>query len=281
EAAERKEAGEGGAGAEEAPSDEGFPEEVSVQAEGERSEEGEPGVWEELEGELEEPSRASTWQPEEAGDQLLGEITRTGRGPNGRLLEVQTPEGENYVLWERIALKDLFDRAEAGDRIGDMGDIAFQETEDVERIIREMIVPNPHTFFLLMTKSPGTYERFLDKLPENVILSATIETNRDYDLSKAPNTSERKARMESLEWPTKHVCVEPILDFDVSTFVDWIREIDPVLVTIGYDNYSCGLPEPFKEKTLDFAERISDFTAVHKKEIRETSPKEGANRTNR
>ncbi|KXA89836.1 hypothetical protein AKJ57_04825 [candidate division MSBL1 archaeon SCGC-AAA259A05] len=118
EAAERKEAGEGGAGAEEAPSDEGFPEEVSVQAEGERSEEGEPGVWEELEGELEEPSRASTRQPEEAGDQLLGEVTRTGRGPNGRLLEVQTPEGENYVLWERIALKDLFDRAEAGDRIG-------------------------------------------------------------------------------------------------------------------------------------------------------------------
>lgn len=165
--------------------------------------------------------------------------------------------------------------------LGDMGDIAFQETEDVERIIREMIVPNPHTFFLLMTKSPGTYERFLDKLPENVILSATIETNRDYDLSKAPNTSERKARMESLKWPTKHVCVEPILDFDVSTFVDWIREIDPVLVTIGYDNYSCGLPEPSREKTLDFAERISDFTAVHKKEIRETSPKEGANRTNR
>ncbi|KXA96650.1 hypothetical protein AKJ39_04320 [candidate division MSBL1 archaeon SCGC-AAA259J03] len=118
EVAEREAAGEGGAETEEPPSDEGFPEEVSIPAEGERPGKGEPDVWKELESEFEEPSRAPTWRPEEVGDQLLGEVTRTGRGPNGRLLEVRTPEGEKYVLWERIALKDLFDRAEAGDRIG-------------------------------------------------------------------------------------------------------------------------------------------------------------------
>lgn len=76
-------------------SEEGFPEEVSVPAREGRAEESEPDVWEELERELEEPSRAPTWRSEEVGNQLLGEVTRTGRGPNGRLLEVRTPEGEN------------------------------------------------------------------------------------------------------------------------------------------------------------------------------------------
>ncbi|KXA97306.1 hypothetical protein AKJ38_01560 [candidate division MSBL1 archaeon SCGC-AAA259I14] len=102
----------------EQPEDEGFPEEVSVPGEKEREEESEGGVWEELESELDEPSRAPAWRPEEAGDQLLGEVTRTGRGPNGRLLEVKTQEGEKYVLWEKVALQDLFDRVKAGDRIG-------------------------------------------------------------------------------------------------------------------------------------------------------------------
>ncbi|KXA96814.1 hypothetical protein AKJ38_02535, partial [candidate division MSBL1 archaeon SCGC-AAA259I14] len=98
--------------------DEGFPEEVSMPSEEERAEEGEEEVWEELDSELDEQSRAPAWRPEEVGDQLLGEVTRTGRGPNGRLLEVQTPEGEKYVLWEKVALQDLFDRVKAGDKIG-------------------------------------------------------------------------------------------------------------------------------------------------------------------
>lgn len=55
-------------------------------------------------------------------------MIRTGEGPNGRLLEIKTPDGEKHVLWERIALKDLFDRAEAGDRIG----VRFLSEEESE-----------------------------------------------------------------------------------------------------------------------------------------------------
>ncbi len=80
---------------------------------------GEESVWKDIERELDaEPSKAPKWEPSEPGDQLLGEVVRTGKGPNGRLLEVETREGENYILWERVALKDLFDRANAGDKIG-------------------------------------------------------------------------------------------------------------------------------------------------------------------
>ncbi|KXA94199.1 hypothetical protein AKJ65_05070 [candidate division MSBL1 archaeon SCGC-AAA259E19] len=107
-------------------SEEGFPEEVSVPGEEKRTEGTEAEVWDELERELEEPSRAPTWEPKGVGDQLLGEVTRKGRGPNGRLLEVQTPEGEKYVLWEKVALEDLFDRVKAGDKIG----VRFQGEEE-------------------------------------------------------------------------------------------------------------------------------------------------------
>ncbi len=76
-------------------------------------------LWKNIEKELnQEPSKAPKWEPSEPGEQLLGEIIRTGKGPNGRFFEVKTPEGENYIVWERVALEDMFDRADAGDKIG-------------------------------------------------------------------------------------------------------------------------------------------------------------------
>lgn len=84
-----------------------------------KSESSEEKVWKELERELEgERSRAPAWEPQEPGDQVMGEVIRTGRGPNGRLMELKTPEGNNYIIWEKVALKDLFDRADAGDKVG-------------------------------------------------------------------------------------------------------------------------------------------------------------------
>lgn len=76
-------------------------------------------VWKELEEKLDEkPPKSPAWRPSDPDDQILGEVIRTGRGPNGRLLEVKTPKGEKYVIWEKVALKDLFDRVDAGDKIG-------------------------------------------------------------------------------------------------------------------------------------------------------------------
>ncbi|KXA92808.1 hypothetical protein AKJ64_02195 [candidate division MSBL1 archaeon SCGC-AAA259E17] len=69
--------------------------------------------------------------------------------------------------------------------IGSMGDLAFQSTENMEKVIGEMIEPNPETLFFLETKNPATYNRFIDDLPENVIVSTTIETNRPCDVTDA------------------------------------------------------------------------------------------------
>jgi len=131
----------------------------------------------------------------------------------------------------------------------------------------------PKTHFLLLTKNPARYREFLREFPENTFLGATIETNRDdlirdMGISSAPLPSERYRAMAELDWDKKFIAIEPILDFDLEEFVGWIREIDPLIVYIGYDNYDNCLPEPELAKTLKLIERLEEFTLVLRKTIR-------------
>jgi len=123
----------------------------------------------------------------------------------------------------------------------------------------------PKTTFLLLTKNPGRYLKF--ELPENAIAGATIESNRDYQLSKAPPQSTRIKAMSRLKH-RKMISIEPILDFDLDEFSEAIRRIMPEFVYIGYDNYNCGLPEPEPEKTMRLVERLQEFTEVRLKTIK-------------
>lgn len=154
----------------------------------------------------------------------------------------------------------------------DMGDL-FGSWVPREWIVRVLvhIGKYPDTSFLLLTKNPSRYREFLDIMPRNAVLGATIETNRD-DLatkySNAPPPSERYMAMRGLEWGAKVVSVEPIMDFDLEVFVGWIREIRPRTVYVGYDNYNSMLPEPPLVKTLQLVERVSGFARVVRKTMR-------------
>lgn len=107
--------------------------------------------------------------------------------------------------------------------------------------------------------------------PPNAVLGATVETDRD-DLaqlvSKAPPPSERFEAMKRLKWPCKVLSVEPILDFNPARFAMLIREVKPMLVYIGYDNYGCKLPEPPLSKTLRLIEELSRDLPVERKTLR-------------
>jgi len=46
-------------------------------------------------------------------------------------------------------------------------------------------------FWFFETKNPLRMYNFIDFIPDNSVLSTTIETNRDYKLSKAPSILER------------------------------------------------------------------------------------------
>jgi len=147
--------------------------------------------------------------------------------------------------------------------IGSMGDLAFQPTKNIHKIIEEMIEPNPDTLFFLETKMPSKYEDFVHKLPENVMISTTIESDLTYDNeSKAPSCHQRYMHFRELDWPKKHVSIEPVMDFQLKEFYTWIYDIAPKIVSIGYDNYNCGLTEPDPEKFYRLVDYLEVFTKV-------------------
>lgn len=158
--------------------------------------------------------------------------------------------------------------------VSDMGDLFgnFMPREWILRVI-EHIKHFPKSFFLFLTKNPERYEKFLDAMPQNAILGATIETNRDLaylenTISRAPLPSIRYLAMKKLEWDKKFVSIEPILDFDLEVFIEWIKDIFPFMVYAGYDNYDNKIPEPPLNKTLRLLEEISKITFVVRKTVR-------------
>lgn len=153
--------------------------------------------------------------------------------------------------------------------VGSMGDISFFPLEVHRQIIERTVAKNPKTLFFFETKNPAIYCEWIPFLPENVILSTTIETNRDHGLSKAPKPEVRYEAFKDLPWPRKHVSIEPIMDFDLDVFVSWIREVSPMMVSVGYDNYRCGLPEPALDKALRLIAELERFTMVERKALRE------------
>lgn len=158
------------------------------------------------------------------------------------------------------------------------GDIAFCPPAFMDGIIkaikaRNLMSRKPQTFYL-QTKRPDCLKPFLHLLPENVVLVSTIETNRDenYDLvSKAPVPSKRYAQFLALDYPRKIVTVEPVMDFDVAEFAEWIIRIRPEYLWLGLNSHekAVRLPEPTEEKLREFTRILTqNGIKVRGKELR-------------
>ncbi|MCD6470388.1 hypothetical protein J7L29_06275, partial [Candidatus Bathyarchaeota archaeon] len=91
--------------------------------------------------------------------------------------------------------------------------------------------------------------------------------NRDYKLTRAPSPAERYEAFRKLNWKHKAIVIEPILDFD-ELFIEWIYELSPKIVYIGYDNYGNKLPEPKLAKTQILLEALKEITDLRIKTIR-------------
>jgi hypothetical protein len=129
----------------------------------------------------------------------------------------------------------------------------------------DVIKESPCSLFLFLTKNPKRYLEFVELFPKNVVLGATLESNREYEVSKAPSVLERYRSMEGLVFKNKLLCIEPIMDFDLGIFVKWIRDIRPSIVYVGYDNYGNSLCEPSRDKTEQLISELRAFTRVKTK----------------
>jgi len=150
----------------------------------------------------------------------------------------------------------------------DMGDL-FGDWVPRDWILKvlDTVSRNRSVNFLFLTKNPKRYLEF--EFGDNVVLAATVETNRYYqNISRAPQPPERIEAMIKLKHPYKALVIEPILDFDLEEFAYMVKRVKPIFVVVGYDNYGNKLPEPPLEKTLEFIEKLSEFTEVRRRTIR-------------
>ena len=136
-------------------------------------------------------------------------------------------------------------------------DVSFCRPDDFAGILGVMGKDEKQgRIWFLQSKDPEYFEQFLQYLPENTILLTTLETNRDAyysNVSHAPPPSHRYQAFKALDYSNKIVAIEPIMPFDLEIFANWIIDIDPLAVFIGYNNHpkAVKLPEPNMEKTLD------------------------------
>ncbi len=145
------------------------------------------------------------------------------------------------------------------------GDITFAKKEWINQVL-EKIREHPDKVFLFQTKDPACLSKY--DFPNNVLLSITLETNRDEgyrEISKAPLPSKRYQDFLKLKFHNKIVTIEPIQPFDMEKFADWIKKLSPKRVYIGYDSKNCNLPEPSLEKTEELVSILTKFTNVKKK----------------
>ncbi|MEM1602036.1 MAG: DUF5131 family protein [Candidatus Bathyarchaeia archaeon] len=184
-----------------------------------------------------------------------------------RVREVEV-EGSGEVLYDLTTTTHNYISNGIVSHNCDMSDMwgDWIPVEWIDKVLR-VVRLKPRSKFFFLTKNPKRYLEFEDKFSGNVVLGVTLETNRDYKLTRAPPPRERYEAMVRLNWRWKAVVIEPILDFD-EEFIDWIYNISPEIVYVGYDNYGNRLPEPKLEKTRILLEALEGITALRPKTIR-------------
>ena len=181
---------------------------------------------------------------------------------------------EKYQGEFRLVKKELKRRFKPGELVfvQDMSDLwAWEVPDSIIQAVLDHIRRFPKTKFLLLTKNPERYIRFISNIPVNCVLGATVETNGwteergDFyaQISEAPHPEDRiKALLRIKELETLHqtmISVEPILEFDFNTFLSDLAVVQPDFIVIGYDNYNCRLPEPPLEKTKQLIAALEEM----------------------
>lgn len=177
---------------------------------------------------------------------------------------------EKCRTFEPHAHMEVLDRTPPKTRAGEFltigltGDISFMDMADFWEVIEYCRKWRDRTF-LIQSKKPWYFLQFLEhimplRIPDNVIIGTTIETNRTTDtISKASEPVLRGYALNLLNHRTE-VTIEPIMDFDLQNMLDWMQALAPEFIYIGYNsNPNIRLPEPSLSKTIELTEGLRDL----------------------
>jgi len=152
--------------------------------------------------------------------------------------------------------------------MGLTGDISFATDTEVKAAVAYCKKWSDRTF-LVQTKAPHLFITY--NFPENVILDCTIESDVHHRVSSAPIVKYRQEIMASgpvqRQNNPKWITVEPIMGF-TEGFANFIEEIHPEVVYVGYDSKNHHLREPSLEETIRFIEQVEKFAEVRTKLLR-------------
>ena len=171
--------------------------------------------------------------------------------------------------------------------VSSMGDISFASFDQFSDILKVINI-HPGITFYIQSKNPAYFNEYIkrfsifpfhqwQRIGNNVVLGTTIETNylNHYlirEISKAPSPLDRMTAMVKLDHQRKYISIEPEIAFSVSDMTDWIIQIAPEFVYIGYDNHrrleALEIHEPSLEETEELIKELSKFTEVRRKTIR-------------
>lgn len=119
----------------------------------------------------------------------------------------------------------------------------------------------PDNIYVFQTKNPLRYLSIGETLPEHSILGTTVETNRRLpDIGNVPQPYERINALISVGLTAKtFITIDPILDFDINIFAEWIKIASPSFVNIGADSKRHNLPEPSMEKVQALIDKLKEY----------------------
>ena len=101
---------------------------------------------------------------------------------------------------------------------------------------------------------------------DNCILGTTIETNRDYAMTKAPQPKQRFLAMKKLGIEKEiMVSIEPIMPFDLQILLAWMGVLRPSFVSVGADSGKNNLPKPSPFKLKQLLWQLELVTEVRRK----------------
>jgi len=114
----------------------------------------------------------------------------------------------------------------------------------------------PNNYYLFQTKNPlRFFDPDINNFPDNSIFCTTIETNRDNLINRFTNAPDIQSRVTGLSKILNYkrmLTIEPIMDFDIKEMLELIFGIKPNFVNIGADSKQNQLPEPDRNKLIEF-----------------------------